>query len=273
VTILDLAIIRFPEKFRRWHRTFSRYLLPRVVKSVEAIVSLSEATKRDLVELLDVAPERVRVIPCGVSRRFAPFAPDDPHLENVRHRYSLPENYAITVGAIEPRKNLPRLLRAIDLLSHTQPSFRDMKLLHVGPAGWLSDEVGATISALRLEQRVRFLGYVPIEDLVALYQLARVSVYPSLFEGFGLPVLEAMASGCPVVTSNCSSLPEVAGDAAILVDPTSVDSIAEGLARVWEDDRLRGDMIARGRRRATRFTWDAAARETMKLYDDVLGAA
>jgi glycosyltransferase involved in cell wall biosynthesis len=273
VNIHDLAIIRFPRKFRRWHRTFTGYLLPRVVRSATAIVSLSEATKADLIELLGVPPDRISVIPCGISDSFAPLAADDAHLSAVRERYNLPEDYAITVGAIEPRKNLPRLLRAFDSLRRGRPEFRDVTLLHVGPAGWLASDVSHTISELGLQERVRFLGYVPNDDLSALYQLARVSVYPSLFEGFGLPVLEAMASGCPVVTSSCSSMPEVAGGAAVLVDPLSEESIADGLARVWGDDRLRESLIARGRARAARFTWASVARETMQLYDRVLAAA
>jgi glycosyltransferase involved in cell wall biosynthesis len=273
VTIHDLAIVRFPQKFRRWHRTFTGYVLPRLVRSVDAIVSVSQATKNDLVELLDVLPDRISVIPCGISTRFAPLPLEDPHLRTVRERYSLPEQYVITVGAVEPRKNLPRLLRAVEILSRTRPALRSLSLLHVGPAGWLMQEVAQTISELRIRDRVRFLGYVPNEDLAALYQLARVAVYPSLFEGFGLPVLEAMASGCPVVTSNCSSMPEVAGDAALLVDPMSEESIAEGLARLWLDDSLRDDLILRGRYRAADFTWESTARETMKLYDRVLAAA
>jgi glycosyltransferase involved in cell wall biosynthesis len=273
VTIHDLAIVRFPQKFRRWHRTFSRYLLPRVVRSVDAIVTVSEATKSDLVELLGVAPDRVSVIPCGISREFATLPNDHPRLEDVRRRYSLPKGYVITVGAIEPRKNLPRLLRALKLLATSRMGCADLTLLHVGPAGWLVDDVSQTLDELDLRDRVRFLGYVPNEDLAALYQLARVSVYPSLFEGFGLPVLEAMASGCPVVTSNCSSMPEVAGGAALLVDPTSEESIAEALARIWEDDALRRELIDKGRCRASSFTWESAARATLSLYDRVLAAA
>lgn len=273
VTIHDLAILRFPQNFRRWHRTFTTHLLPRLVRSVDAILTDSQATKNDLVELLAVAPERITVIPCGIGASFFRRASDDPHLHAVRDRYALPRSYAITVGAIEPRKNLPRLLRAIDVLARGRPELGDLTLIHVGPAGWLTDEVTETVSALRLRDRVRFLGFVPNDDLAALYQLARVSVYPSLFEGFGLPVLEAMASGCPVVTSNVSSMPEVAGDAAILVDPTDEDAIAEGLARIWSDERLRADLTARGLRRAAAFTWESTARQTMRLYERVLAAA
>ena len=273
VTIHDLAIVRYPQKFRPWHRTFTRYLLPRLVRSVSAIVSDSQATKNDLIELLGVAPERVTVIPCGIGASFTPALDGDSHLQSVQARYALPSRFAITVGAIEPRKNLPRLLRAIDMLSTSRPELRDLTLIHVGPAGWLTEDVTRTLGELRLHDKVRFLGYVPDDDLAALYQLARVSVYASLFEGFGLPVLEAMASGCPVVTSNTSSMPEVAGDAAILVDPTSEDSIADGLARVWTDDCLRADLIARGYRRAATFTWEAAARQTLQVYERVLAAA
>jgi glycosyltransferase involved in cell wall biosynthesis len=155
----------------------------------------------------------------------------------------------------------------------SRPGCADLALLHVGPTGWLAQDVSRTVAELGLQERVRFLGYVPNEDLAALYQLARVSVYPSLFEGFGLPVLEAMGSGCPVVTSNCSSMPEVAGGAAVLVDPMREESIADGLGRVWEDDQLRRDLIARGRCRASSFTWESVARETVMLYDRVLAAA
>jgi glycosyltransferase involved in cell wall biosynthesis len=271
VTIFDLAIVRFPKKFRRWHRTFTRYVLPRLARSVDAIVTASEASKRDLIDLLGVPPDRINVIPCGIDGGFTPVHDDDPRLRDVSRRYSLPPAYAITVGAIEPRKNLAGLFRAVKLLSERR-ELRDLQLIHVGPVGWHADDVPRTVTSLGLEDRVRFLGYVSIEDLASLYQLARVSVYPSLFEGFGLPVLEAMASGCPVVTSNCSSMPEVAGGAAVLVDPTNVESIAEGLGRVWQDEQLRRELIARGLARAARFTWDATASETLKLYDRVLAA-
>jgi glycosyltransferase involved in cell wall biosynthesis len=273
VTIHDLAILRFPQNFRQWHRTYTTRLLPRLVRGVDAIITDSQATKNDLVELLGVAPERISVIPCGIGGSFVRRADDDSHLHDVRERYALPRRYAITVGAIEPRKNIPRLLRAIDVLARRRPELRDVTLIHVGPAGWLTDEVSQTLATLRLRDRVRFLGFVPNDDLAALYQLARVSVYPSLFEGFGLPVLEAMASGCPVVTSNISSMPEVAGDAAVLIDPTDEESIAEGLARVWSDERLRDDLIARGLRRAASYTWESTARNTIRLYERVLAAA
>jgi glycosyltransferase involved in cell wall biosynthesis len=272
VNIHDLAILRFPRKFRRWHRTWTSWLLPRVARTAAAVIALSEATKLDIVELLDVAPERITVIPCGINAEFT-RCPDESRLDAVRERYSLPREFLISVGAIEPRKNLSRLLEAIQRLTEADRSLADLSLVHAGPVGWHAEDVPRTMAKLGLANRVRFLGFVPDEDLAVLYRLARASVYPSLFEGFGLPVLEAMASGCPVVTSDRSSLPEVAGDAAVLVDPTDIDAIADGIRRVWQDEPLRRELTWRGLRRAARFTWDSAARETVRVYDRVLASA
>jgi glycosyltransferase involved in cell wall biosynthesis len=271
VTIHDLAIVRFPQKFRAWHRTWTSWLLPRVIRKADAVVAVSQATRNDIVQLLGVAPERITVIPCGINGEFSSPI-DEARLQRVRERYDLPGEFLISVGAIEPRKNLVRLLQAIKLLVESEPRFRDLTLVHAGPVGWHAADVPRAVAELRLERHVRFLGFVPDDDLAALYRLARASVYPSLFEGFGLPVLESMASGCPVVTSDCSSLPEVAGDAAVLVDPTSVEAIADGIRRVWDDEDLRRCLIDRARRRAATFTWDAAARATVELYDRVLAS-
>jgi glycosyltransferase involved in cell wall biosynthesis len=189
VTIHDLAILRFPEKFRRWHRTCVALLLPRLARTVDVIVTGSEATKADLVELLGVEPERVSVIPYGIGRNFARLPDGDGRLESVRQRYALPRDYLITVGTIEPRKNLVRLLQAVGLLRSAARPLRNLQLVHVGPVGWHAQDVPRTVAELKLGDHVRFLGFVPDNDLAVLYQLARASVYPSLFEGFGFPVL------------------------------------------------------------------------------------
>ena len=270
VTVHDLAVLRFPEKFRTWHRSCATFFLPRIARCARAIVTGSQATKADLMDLLAVEPERIHVIPYGISDHFRTVSDEDSRLRAVRTKYKLPARYVITVGTIEPRKNLVRLLRAIDQLRRSTKQMRDLQLIHAGPVGWHADDVPRAITELGLADRVRFLGYVPDEDLTVLYQLARASIYPSLFEGFGLPVLEAMASGCPVVTSNCSSMPEVAGDAAVLVDPTSVDSIASGIQRLWVDDDLRAALARRGVANASKYSWDATARRTVRLYDEIL---
>jgi len=270
LTIYDLNVLRFPRFFRRWSRHYARIVLPRAARCADAILTLSHASKVDIVERLGIPEEHVTVVPPGVDPSFTPIAPQSGPAREVRHRYELHEEFVLTVGSVEPRKNLPRVLEAIHRL-RARTDTADVVLVHVGPEGWLGDGVAHAVRTLGLSDAVRFLGYVPRQDLAALYSLARLCVYPSLYEGFGLPVAEAMACGCPVVTSNVSSLPEVAGDAAVLVDPRSVEDITDGVAALWTDAARRRELAARGQARARCFTWERAARETAAVYDSVLG--
>ena len=269
VTIHDVMPIRFPELFRPWFRTYARVVMPRLARVARAVITVSQAAKAEMVECLGVAPERVVVIPHGVDRRFTPLQPDDSAADAIGRRYGLPPAYVLAVGSVEPRKNLPRLLEAVRLL-RDRAETRDVALVHAGPEGFRPEEVGRTVQRLDLDGAARFLGYVPTEDLRVLYGRARALVYPSLWEGFGLPVLEAMACACPVVTSDVSSLPEVAGGAAQLVDPQSSEAIAAAIARVWSDGSLRADLARRGLAHAAGFTWEAAARATVAVYDAAL---
>ena len=268
LTIHDLAVLHFPELFRPWFRHYARVVLPRAARAADAIIAVSQASKADIVETLAIPEERVVVVLNGVDRCFRPVPAGSEGTPDVRRRYGLPRDFVLTVGSVEPRKNLPRLLQALARL-RARPDTADVVLVHAGPEGWRAGDVSPTIRALGLSDAVRFLGYVPREDLAALYGAARLCAYPSLYEGFGLPVAEAMACGCPVVTSNVSSLPEVAGDAAVLVDPRSVDEIAAGIAALWTDETRRRDLSAKGRLRATCFTWERTARETAAVYDAV----
>jgi glycosyltransferase involved in cell wall biosynthesis len=272
VTIHDLAVLRFPERFRIWFRNYSRFVLPRLAANAAKIIAVSEASRNDIIEYLDQSPERVVAVPNGVAPGFGPRSRDLDETVAVRQRYGLQADFALTVGSVEPRKNLVRLLRAVSALRR-DPATSDVQLVHVGPPGWLNRDVILAHRELGLESAVRFLGYVPTAELPTLYSLARLLVYPSLYEGFGLPVLEAMACGCPVVTSNTSSLPEVAGSAAVLVDPTSTDSIAEGLRRVWSDAALQAKLREMGLVRAGQFSWQRTARETVQVYHSVLESA
>jgi len=258
LTIYDLNVLRFPQLFRPWFRHYARVVLPRAARSADAIITLSQASKADIVDGLGIAAERVTVVPAGVHPSFAPLAAGSERARDVRRRYGLAADFVLTVGSVEPRKNLPRLLQAIERL-RGRPGTADVVLVHAGPEGWLANSVLHTAG-------VRFLGHVPREDLATLYGLARVCAYPSLYEGFGLPVAEAMACGCPVVTSNVSSLPEVAGNAAMLVNPGSVEEIAAGIEALWTDEARRQELMARGRRQAAGFTWERAARETAGVY-------
>lgn len=269
VTIQDIAGVRFPEKFRLWSRNFLRVVVPLVARRAAAVIAPSLATKADLVNLLGVPEERVTCIPNGVGEEFTPFGPDSDRVQHVRDRYRLPKRFLFTVGAVEPRKNLVRLLHALHRV-RAQRDTSDLLLIHAGPPGWLARDVQDTMAALKLHDAVRFLGYVDSEDLPGLYAASTVVVYPSLFEGFGLPVAEALACGMPVLTSNTSSLPEVGGDAAMLVDPTSIDAIADGITRLWTDDVLRAEMSRRGIVHAANYSWTRTARETAALYERIL---
>ena len=192
---------------------------------------------------------------------------DPGRLAAVRLRYELPERFVLFLGAMEPRKNLPRLLEAFAALA---PGLRrEFPLVVAGAQGWLNDSVHEQAQKLGLGESVRFAGYIEQGDLAALYSLASVFAYPSVWEGFGLPVLEAMACGTPVLTSNVSSLPEVAGAAAVLVPPADVDAMADGLSRLLCDSALRADLVARGLRRVGAFSWERCARETLAVYTAV----
>lgn len=269
VTVHDVMPIRFPHLFRPWYRRYAGVVMPRLARRARAVLTVSNTAKEEIVETFRIPPERVTVVPHGVDPVFRPVAPDDPLAQVVRSRYDLPRDFVLTVGAIAPRKNLPRLLEVVRRV-RSQPGASTLTLVHAGPEGWRPEEVTRAVGELGLGGVVRFLGYVPVEELRVLYGLARVFAYPSLWEGFGMPVLEAMACGCAVVTSNVSSLPEVAGDAAVFVDPHSSEDLARGIAAVWEDERLRHSLVARGVARARQFTWERTARETVAVYDAAL---
>jgi glycosyltransferase involved in cell wall biosynthesis len=239
VTVHDLAVLRHPDAFNRWTRTYSSVVVPRVVRAAERVIAVSEFTKRELVELLGVAEERIRVVPNAVE---GPFIPDGPRAEG---------DYVLAVGTLEPRKNLPRLVDATRRTGH--------ELRIVGARGW--GDLGVSAG-----DDVRFLGFVPDEELARLYRGSLCVAYPSLYEGFGIPVLEALACGAPVVTSEGSAMAEVAGDAAVLVDPRDVDAIAAGIAEAI----ARRDELARlGPERARRYTWDASAEATVAVYREL----
>lgn len=237
VTIHDLAVLRYPQAFNRWTRFWSSATLPRVARSARQILAVSEFTKAETVELLGIPEEQVRVVPNGVG---PPFTADGP---------AAPGEYILAVSTLEPRKNLSRLVesaRRADL---------GVELRVVGAQGWGDVMVSG--------ENVRWLGEVGDDELATLYRGAACVAYVSLYEGFGLPVLEALACGAPVVTSRGGACEEVAGDAAVLVDPLDSDDIADGLRRALEQG---GELRSAGLERARSFTWERAARETAAAY-------
>jgi glycosyltransferase involved in cell wall biosynthesis len=272
VTIHDCIHLRFPQYLpNRLGYAYARSFLWIATHRSNRIMTVSEASKRDILEYFSVPPEKIDVIYNGIDERFGE-QPAEEDVNRVRERYQLDGPFVLYAGNIKPHKNLGRLIAAFDILRHRTAEFEQVKLVIIG------DEI-AKYAALRhavhrhkLHKHVRFFGFVPTRTLAILYRLAAVFVFPSLYEGFGLPPLEAMASGTPVITSNVSSLPEVVGDAALLINPLEPEEIAEALRRVLSDASLREDLRRRGLERAHHFSWDRSIRRVREIYGEVLAS-
>jgi glycosyltransferase involved in cell wall biosynthesis len=269
VTIHDLGYLRFPDAHTRAHRLYLRLSTLWSARVASQVIAVSSATRDDLVRLAHVPPAAITVIHHGLSPRFRPIA-DSGSVAAAQQRYGITPPYFLYVGTIQPRKNLVRLIEAFAHLTHRErrtanDGHGDPTLVIAGKRGWLTEAIERRAAELGVAKRVRFTGYVDDDDLPALLGGALAFVFPSLYEGFGMPVLEAMACGSPVLTSKSSSLPEVAGDAALLVDPTDTTAIAEGLARLSTDGALRAELRTRGLARAAEFTWDRCAEQTLRV--------
>ena len=262
VTIHDMTLWLFPEYHGRRRLLAMRPFIPLAARRAAAIITVSESARRDIVRILRVPEEKVHVIYEAPAPHFRRLE-SSPKLESLREHLGLPERFILHVGTIEPRKNLVRLIEAFARLRQAGES---CTLVLAGQRGWRDEAVFATAERLELGDAVRFLGYVSPDTLVALYNLATVAAFPSLYEGFGLPIVEAMGCGTPVVTSSRGALAEVAGEAAEFVDPTEVESIAEGLRRVLDHPTRHAELRAQGIDRAAQFSWAAAARQTRLIY-------
>jgi glycosyltransferase involved in cell wall biosynthesis len=242
-------------------RRYLERLVPRSIARADVVLADSAATQADIVSLLGAPPDKVQVLYSGVHPCFRPEA-EPGERERLQARYGIGDRpYVLSVGTVQPRKNYIRLIHAFNQLTNHPP----IQLLIAGGRGWLYQDIFA--EAEKQGDSVRLLGFVDEADLPALYRDAALFAFPSLYEGFGLPVLEAMACGVPVVCSDASSLPEVAGDAALLVDPHDEDALAEAMARALEETDLRREMITRGLAQAARFTWERAARQLVGIFD------
>lgn len=266
-TLHDLAFRFHPETHATLNRWFLALMMPRFLRAADGVIAVSESTRRDAVRLYGLDEARMRVIPEGVGAHFRPLAAEE--LAAVRTRHHLPPGYILHVGTIEPRKNLERLLEAYHAL---RAAGEAPKLAIAGRRGWHCEGFFRRRRELGLEEEVILLGHVAEEDLPTLYGAAALLAFPSLYEGFGLPVLEAMACGTPVVAGDTSSVPEVAGDAALLVSPHDTGALAGALRRALTDGPLRATMRARGLARAERFTWARAAAATSAFYEELAGA-
>ncbi len=271
VTIHDCIHLRFPQYLpSRAAWVYAHGMIRLAARKAERVLTVSEASKRDILHYTGVRPDKVVVIHNGLDARFS-TAPDEEALDRVKQRFDLGHPYVLYVGNIKPHKNLERLIEAFATARASGPD--DLRLIVIGDEISKYPALRQRVHRHRLDKHVRFFGFQPAATLVAFYRLARAFVFPSLYEGFGLPPLEAMANNTPVVTSHLSSMPEVAGDAAILVDPYDPASIADGLRRAVNDEPLRQQLIARGRERVKAFSWRQAAVRTLEAYRGAIGAA
>lgn len=267
VTVHDLAFLIEPATYPAIKRSYLTIFTALSVHRATRVIAVSEQTRRALLARFRLHPSRIVVVPNGVDSRFQPVR-DPVALAALRERFVLPEHFFLYVGTLQPRKNLVRLIKAFAQV-FTQLGW---PLVLVGARGWQDSEIFQHLQALGLHSAVRAVGYVPVEELPLWYSAATVFVYPSIYEGFGLPVLEAMACGTPVLTSVGTAMAEVAGDAAYLVDPYDIGAIAQGLWQLATTPSLRADLAARGVMRAAQFTWERTARETIAVYQAALCA-
>ena len=265
-TIHDAFAYVYPQTHNRLDTWRYRWMLPHAVRRVDRVLTDSLCSQRDIQRFLHVPDAQIQTIPCAVDPYFVPI-PDSPERRTLLQTYGIKPPYLFYVGGITARKNISRLLEAFAQLAPTYP---DLTLVIGGKRQWQTSEIDETFAHLNVGGRVHFTGYVADADLPALYSAARAFVFPSLYEGFGLPPLEAMACGTPVVCSNVSSLPEVVGDAALTVDPYDVSGLASAIERLLIDDGLHTMMAERGLARAAQFSWQQTAEQTLAAYHRVV---
>jgi glycosyltransferase involved in cell wall biosynthesis len=267
VTIHDCIHLMFPQYLpNRFAYAYAKTFMWWAAHRSARVLTVSEASKRDILHYFNIPDEKVTVIHNGLDERYR-VPPPDAEIYRVRERFQLDEKFVLYAGNVKPHKNVERLIEAFHIL-HTS-GFAHLKLLIIGNDISKYATLRRAIHTHDLHKYVRFLGFVPDETLAALYRLAAVFVFPSLYEGFGFPPLEAMAAGTPVVASNISSLPEVLGDAAMLVDPYDANALADSIRRVLVDDELRRELSVKGLKKVQEYSWEEAARRVRRIYDEV----
>lgn len=267
LTVHDLSFVRSPDTLPHALKTYLDHAVPWSVTRASHVLADSQATKDDLIELYGTPAEKITVLLSGVDARFEPIS-DSGRIQAVRAKYKIPDGpYIFSIGTVQPRKNYPRLVQALHQLGK---NFSHVNLVIAGGKGWLDSPIYDTIRRSGMTERVHFTGFADDRDIPALYSAATLTAYPSLYEGFGFPIVESMACGTPVITSNVSSMPEVAGNAAILVNPYDVDALSDGIRVLLTDTSLRATLIERGLQQASRFTWQKAALELKEIYQRVM---
>lgn len=254
MTVHDLVAFLFPQKHNKKAVFTEKLTLKKALNKVVKILSVSENTKRDLINRFNCKDDLIDIVSNAASEIYEPI-PTDIHSHFIRN-YDIPKQFVFCAGTLEPRKNYPTLIKSFAKVLEEEP---EVKLLIAGKRGWMYEEIYQTIQKLGIQDNVKFLGYVPERELVYLYNLATVFVWPSLYEGFGIPPLEAMQSGCPVITSNTSSLPEVVGKGAITVDPKCEKALTEAILKVLKDKELSAHLVKKGFHQSRKFSWKLSA--------------
>ncbi len=266
VTIFDTFGLVEPKTHNRLDTLRYRWLLPHTLKKADAILTISQHSCQDIQKYLHIPSAKLKTIYCGIEAQFRPVL-DESVRQVVLDRYNIPSPYLLYVGSLNARKNIAGLLEAFAIVLERYPN---ITLVIGGKRQWKASGIEATLKQLSLAEKVHFTGYIADQDLPALYSAAEAFVFPSFYEGFGLPPLEAMACGTPVITSNLSSLPEVVGQAALMVDPYDIKSLAAAIERILSDQPLRKDLQQRGLAQAAKFNWQITARQTLNIYKQVL---
>jgi glycosyltransferase involved in cell wall biosynthesis len=270
-TIHDLSFEHLPETFNRRSRAQLRLTVRRTARKAAQILTLSEFSRRDIIDTYSIAPDRVSVTPGAAPSHFRPIE-DETELRRIREIYGIERDYILSVSSIQPRKNLIRLIEAYSCLRGLRPEGKLPQLVLVGKRGWLDNETFRAAQRHSANNDIAFTGYVVEKDLPALYSGATCFVYPSFFEGFGLPVLEAMQCGAPVIAGNRTSIPEVVGKAGLLFDPFDTNSLVQALTRMLDDSEYRAALRVQGLERAREFDWKQTARMTLQAYQKAVAS-
>jgi glycosyltransferase involved in cell wall biosynthesis len=264
ITVHDLSFLCYQKFFSRKRRLWHWFVNPRkLISDADKVIAVSENTKRDVAEFCGVAPGKIEVIYSGVRS-----GGDSPDIGAVKKKYNLPENFILSLGTLEPRKNIEGLIRAFEILKQSSKfQVLSFKLIIVGPKGWLYKKIIDCAKKSPAREDIKFINYINPEEKSAFYKLAKIFVYPSFYEGFGFPPLEAAAAGTPVITSTASSLPEIMGEAALMVDPYNPAELAKVMAECLADENLRNALIEKGKKQAEKFSWGTCAADASKLFE------
>lgn len=266
ISIMDLAYLYFPEMFKKTDLYKLKNWTAQSVRNAKSIITISQSTKNDIIKEYKIPGEKVVVIYPGIKSVISQNS-QSITMETLQSKYEISKNFILFVGTLQPRKNISRLIEAFAKTLSQEKIPSDLELVIVGKKGWLYEDIYKKPAQLGIEEKVKFLNFVTDEELAILYKNAICYVLPSLYEGFGLPVLEAMQHNCPVITSNVSSLPEAGGDAALYVNPEDISDISEKIKTLIIDKQLRQQLIEKGKKQITKFSWEKTAKETLKVLE------